>query len=77
MVDAHEGERVLVPYAEGDRRYVKSSWSGNAGCVEVCRLGDDRVAVRDSKAPARVLHFSTGEWAAFVAGVKAGEFDVE
>ena len=53
-----------------------SSRSGNNGqCVEVA-LGSDRVAVRDSKQPARsTLVFSTDSWAAFVAGVRHGEFD--
>jgi hypothetical protein len=40
-------------------------------------LGDDRVAVRDSKQPARsTLVFSTDSWSAFVAGVRDGEFDL-
>lgn len=38
------------------------------------RLGG--VAVRDSKRPADApLIFTVAEWLAFVAGVKAGEFD--
>lgn len=56
----------------------KSSLSGSVGqCVEVAGLGDgDGTAVRDSKDPkGPVLFFTPGEWAAFVAGVKAGEFD--
>jgi Domain of unknown function (DUF397) len=54
-----------------------SSRSGNNGqCVEVA-LGGDRVAVRDSKQPARsTLLFSIDSWAAFVAGVRHGEFDL-
>jgi hypothetical protein len=35
------------------------------------------VAVRDSKDPAGpVLEFTVAEWAAFVAGVRGGQFDV-
>jgi hypothetical protein len=35
------------------------------------------VMVRDSKEEAGpVLHFSYGEWRAFLAGVRSGEFDV-
>ena len=46
------------------------------GCVEVAIL-DGRVAVRDAKDRAGpVLLFTTPEWAAFVGGVRAGEFDL-
>ena len=44
-------------------------------CVEVGRDGE-RVSMRDSTAPDRaVLVFSRESWAAFLAGVKEGEFD--
>jgi Domain of unknown function (DUF397) len=45
-------------------------------CVEVA-IASDAVALRDSKnASAEPKVFTFPEWAAFVAGVKAGEFDV-
>jgi hypothetical protein len=45
-------------------------------CVEVAALRDGSVVVRDGKlADSPVLTYTRGEWAAFVAGVKAGEFD--
>jgi hypothetical protein len=35
------------------------------------------VAIRDSKDTAKAAHFfDSTEWSAFVAGVKAGEFDL-
>ncbi|HST66341.1 MAG TPA: DUF397 domain-containing protein [Mycobacteriales bacterium] len=44
-------------------------------CVEVA-VGDGGVAVRDSKdAAGPVLRFTPAEWAAFLAGVRAGDFD--
>jgi hypothetical protein len=55
----------------------KTSRSGNATteCVEVAD-GGDVVGVRDSKDPhGPVLEFDRAQWAAFVAGVKAGSFD--
>jgi hypothetical protein len=54
----------------------KSSRSNGQGqCVEVAQL-DQAVAVRDSKnATGAVLVFTSAEWTAFTAGVKAGEFD--
>jgi hypothetical protein len=48
--------------------------SGN--CVEVSAF-PGAVAIRDGKRPeADALVFTTEEWSAFVAGAKAGEFDV-
>ena len=54
----------------------KSSRSNGQGqCVEVAQLGTT-VAVRDSKHPSgAVLVFTPAEWAAFIAGANAGEFD--
>ncbi|WP_433258701.1 DUF397 domain-containing protein [Streptosporangium sp. CA-135522] len=69
----------------------KSSFSGNGGadCVEVAVVpgdptlaghkadADEHYLVRDSKDPnGPKLTFTRSEWAAFVKGVKADEFDV-
>lgn len=56
----------------------KSTYSNGSGgnCVETAKLPDGGRAVRDSKNPDGLrLIFTAGEWAAFVAGVKAGEFE--
>jgi hypothetical protein len=58
----------------------KSSFSGEngngGGCVEVALLPNGGVAVRDTKDRGLAPHRFTGaEWDAFVAGVRAGEFD--
>lgn len=56
----------------------KSSHSGGNGgqCVEVATNLPGMVAVRDSKDPdGPKLLFTPVEWQAFIAGVKAGEFD--
>lgn len=59
-------------------RWWKSSRSngGGSNCVEVAETVDG-YAVRDSKArdAGPVLAFTRAEWAAFVEGVKLGEFD--
>jgi hypothetical protein len=58
-------------------QWRKSGYSnGNGGnCVEVADLDTHR-AVRDSKNPTGpALTFTATEWAAFTAGVQAGEFD--
>jgi hypothetical protein len=53
----------------------KSSFSQTNGCVEVADAGEI-VAVRDSKnARGPILIFNRKEWAAFLSGVKNGEFE--
>jgi hypothetical protein len=54
----------------------KSTRSGAAGhCVEVANV-PAAVFVRDSKdAGGPKLSFGTTDWAGFIAGVRAGEFD--
>jgi hypothetical protein len=53
----------------------KSTRSGDGNCVEVAVV-DDGIAVRDSKdQDGGILLFTPVEMAAFVEGVKAGEFD--
>lgn len=58
-------------------RWRKSSYSADQGnCVEVAELPDGTIGMRDSKHPAAaVLTFSADQWAAFLAGCKAGEFE--
>lgn len=58
--------------------WKKSARSGtNGNCVEVAALSGGHVGVRDSKdRSGPVLTFTPGEWSAFVAGVRDGEFDL-
>lgn len=57
-------------------QYKSSSFCSVGACVEVGRLPNGRVAVRDGKDPAGApLVFTAEEWHAFVAGVRHGEFD--
>jgi hypothetical protein len=55
----------------------KSSYSDNGHCVEVADLPDGGRLVRDTKLDeaSPVLRYTAAEWRAFIAGVKAGEFD--
>ncbi|MDP9847340.1 DUF397 domain-containing protein [Streptosporangium lutulentum] len=49
----------------------------NGNCVEVACLPGRRIAVRDSKdRTGPVLIFDGSGWAAFIAGVKGGDFDL-
>ena len=53
-----------------------SSYCSFGNCVEVGRSPEGSVVVRDTKDGAQeALTFTDEEWTAFVAGVKAGEFD--
>ena len=57
--------------------WITSRACNNSACVQVAHLPGGMVALRDSKNSARPAHvFDSEEWAAFVVGVKAGEFDV-
>jgi hypothetical protein len=58
----------------------KSTRSGGNGgdCVEVAVNLPGLVAVRDSKDPdGGTLVFTPSEWAAFLDGVREGEFDLQ
>jgi len=45
-------------------------------CVEFARIDENRVGLRDSADPlGPALMLSDASWKAFVAGVRAGEFD--
>ena len=53
-----------------------SSFCSLGACVEVGQSPDGAVLVRDTKdRMQQALSFTADEWTAFVAGVKAGEFD--
>lgn len=62
-----------------DLTWRKSTFSnGNGGsCVEVADLPDGGRAVRDTKLgeDSPVLWYTEGEWKAFLAGVRDGQFD--
>jgi Domain of unknown function (DUF397) len=71
---AHKGHEIDLTHAV----WHKSTRSGAYGdnCVEVAFV-DEVIAVRDSKdRSGPVLVFTRGEWDAFVAGAKDGEFDL-
>lgn len=54
-----------------------SSFCSGGECVEVERLRDGGVIVRNTQILSEDVTFTAEEWAAFVAGVKNGEFDLE
>ncbi|GII76357.1 hypothetical protein Sru01_13390 [Sphaerisporangium rufum] len=54
-------------------RWRKSSYSGGNGgsCVEVARLGDGRIAIRDSKNIGPLLILNRIDWCTFLDGLGA------
>lgn len=64
--------------SETNPGWRRSSRCSAGNCVEVeTSMTTGLVMVRDSADPGRNLRFTPREWAEFVAGVRAGEFDVE
>jgi len=59
---------------ETEVAFRRSSACATDACVEV-DVGAELVVVKSTRGDTR-LTFSPGEWAAFIQGVKAGEFDV-
>ncbi|HKS45419.1 MAG TPA: DUF397 domain-containing protein [Amycolatopsis sp.] len=62
-----------------EEKWVKSfaSEPNGGNCVEVNLSSSGLVGVRDTKlASSPVFVFDVGEWEAFLAGVKAGQFDL-
>jgi hypothetical protein len=56
--------------------FRSSRFCSGGSCVEVAPLQNGWVALRDSKDRSKPEHrFSAEEWADFVRGVKAGDFD--
>jgi hypothetical protein len=55
--------------------WVKSARCESSHCVEGTNLGVAK-AVRNSTDPDTHLTFSAGDWAAFITGVRLGEFDL-
>lgn len=68
---------MIKPFGVKDRDFTVSSWSKNnpKTCVAVA-MKSEGVAVRNSNDSNRkTVYFTHGEWQAFIAGAKAGEFD--
>ena len=65
--------RKALPSEDTVIDFKISSFCSFGSCVEVGRSPDGGVRMRD--ATKQALTFSDEEWVAFVAGVKAGEFD--
>lgn len=60
--------------------WKRSTYCLEGGCVEVnvvsAAVFKELVEVRQTDNPDLVLRFTRREWTAFIAGAKAGEFDL-
>ena len=54
--------------------WIKSSACNDGTCVEVAAINDSVLVQHSGRVG--TLVFSREEWAAFIAGVKEGEFDL-
>lgn len=56
--------------------WQKSSFSGGDGpnCLELAR-GDGKILIRESEDPGAVITTDAARFAAFLRGVRSGEFD--
>jgi hypothetical protein len=71
------GNEALPVTPVTEMNWQRSFRCGSHGsCVEIAKLVGG-VAIRDGKAgdESPVLRFSDEEWGAFVAGIRAGDFD--
>jgi len=67
----------MTAYDVSSAVWITSRFCNNSACVQVAHLPGGMVAVRDSKNTSVPAHvFDSEEWAAFIDGVKAGDFDL-
>jgi Domain of unknown function (DUF397) len=67
----------MSEYDTSTAAWITSRACNNSACVQVAHLPGGMVAIRDSKDTAKPPHIFDGdEWATFLTGVRAGEFDL-
>jgi hypothetical protein len=67
----------MTEYHISNAAWITSRFCNNSACVQVAHLPGGLVAIRDSKDTTRPAHvFDREEWASFITGVKAGDFDL-
>jgi hypothetical protein len=83
MIEHHGLAWFKTSYSQGMNNCVEAAWfkssysQGQNSCVETAAAPAGTIYLRDSKLgdSSPILAFSPDEWAAFLAGVKHGEFD--
>ena len=67
----------MTEYDISNAAWISSRFCSASACVQVAHLPGGRVAIRDSKNTAGPAYvFDREEWAAFITGVRAGDFDL-
>jgi uncharacterized protein DUF397 len=62
----------MEPVSPSGRIWIKSSYSASGNCVEIARIGQEIIGIRDSKnADGPHIEFGKEEWRAFLRQVKA------
>ena len=64
----------MSPMATSTWNWRKSARCESSSCVEVAKV-NGLAAIRNSTDPQVHLVFGSADWSAFIAGVRAGEFD--
>jgi Domain of unknown function (DUF397) len=75
MSDISSRENFMSPMATAAGQWRKSARCESSSCVEVASL-DGLAGIRNSTDPQVHLVFGAADWSAFLAGVRAGEFDL-
>jgi hypothetical protein len=71
--------RIRIEPSPGSPVWKRSTFCSGGACVEVARMGYGLFAIRRAGDTDRTgwLIFTGDEWAAFLNGARAGEFDPE
>jgi hypothetical protein len=74
------GDDMIAPYtalSSDSAGWRKSSFCQTGECAEFRQEdGDGEILLRSSRSPDAIVRFTRAEWAAFLQGVDAGEFDL-
>jgi hypothetical protein len=69
-------ERVRdVGAYESDRQWITSSASADVSCVAVAFTDRGVLVTHSKREDSPLIEYTYGEWAAFLTGVRLGEFD--
>jgi len=59
-----------------DLKWITAEGCGHPGdCLEVAKLPNGGVGMRNSNHPETLLYITESEWATFLQGAKEGDFD--
>ena len=56
--------------------WLRSRFCESSACLEVADIADSSIGIRDSLNPDSVLVVSKRDWAVFIAGARAGDFQL-